>query len=199
MCCLVEEVKEEEIPDWRADTPTQPTMEIQAQKKELTAVLEVFSSTLKGKLEQTNAAEHRIELSSSKPIRLPPYRIPHAYRDAVNQELQEMEESGIIEPSNSEWAAPIVVAKKKDGSIRLCVDYRKLNAMTPIDPYPMPKTDDLIDRLGKAPHWTWHGAIGKYLWQRRTDVKPPSLHQRDCTNFVSCHLDSVELQQLSRE
>ena len=61
-----------------------------------------------------------------------------------------MEESGIIEPSCSEWASPIVVAKKKDNSIRLCVDYRKLNAATPMDAYTMPRVDELLDKVGKA-------------------------------------------------
>ncbi len=61
-----------------------------------------------------------------------------------------MEESGIIEPSCSEWALPIVVVKKRDGSIRLCINYRKLNAATPMDAYPMPRTDELLDKLGNS-------------------------------------------------
>ncbi len=65
-----------------------------------------------------------------------------------------MELSGIIEPSFSEWASPIVIVKKKDGKIRICVDYRKLNANTPMDAYPMPRVDELIDRLGKATYIT---------------------------------------------
>ena len=59
-----------------------------------------------------------------------------------------MERSGIIDPSRSEWSAPIVVVKKKDGNIRLCVGYRQLNSATPVDAYPMPRTDKLIDKLG---------------------------------------------------
>lgn len=58
--------------------------------------------------------------------------------------------SKIIEPSESEWAAPLVPVKKKDNTIRLCVDYRKLNAITKIDPYPMPRVDDITDEVGRA-------------------------------------------------
>ena len=57
---------------------------------------------------------------------------------------------GIIEPSVSEWAAPIVPIIKKDGSLRLCVDYRRLNAISQNNVYPMPRIDDLIDQLGQA-------------------------------------------------
>ena len=61
-------------------------------------------------------AEHSIN-TEAKSIRLPPYRVPYAYKDVVAKELKEMQESGVIEPSTSEWAAPIVVVKKKDGNI----------------------------------------------------------------------------------
>ena len=90
--------------------------------------------------------EHRIETGDARPIRLPPYRLPHAHRDSVMKELREMEEEGLIEPSSSSWAAPIVPVKKKDNTIRVCVDYRRLNAVSHVDAYPMPR----IDRLGGA-------------------------------------------------
>ena len=70
--------------------------------------------------------------------------------------MQEMEESGIIEPSCSEWASPIVVVKK-DRSIRLCVHYRKLNAATPMDAYPMPRVDELLGKLGNAKYILYAG------------------------------------------
>ena len=73
----------------------------------------------------TNLAEHRIETGSAKSVRQSPYRLPHAYRETVRQELLEMERDGIIEASTSEWASPIVLVPKKDGTIRMCVDYRR--------------------------------------------------------------------------
>ena len=68
----------------------------------------------------------------------------------MKKELDEMLEKGIIEATSREWASPIVMVKKKDGSLRLCVDYRRLNAVSHIDDYPMPRIDDLIDGLGNA-------------------------------------------------
>ena len=61
-----------------------------------------------------------------------------------------MLDAGVIELSSSKWASPIVVVDKKDGTLRLCVDYRRLKAESMADAYPMPRIDDLIDRLGKA-------------------------------------------------
>ena len=65
-----------------------------------------------------------------------------------------MEADGVIEPSNSEWAFPIVLVGKKDGSLRMCVDYRRLNAAAEAYAYPMPRVDDLIDTLGEAKYVT---------------------------------------------
>ena len=61
-----------------------------------------------------------------------------------------MRTQGVIEPTSSDWAALIVVARKKDSSIRLCVDYRWLNAVSIVDAYPMRRNEDLIDHIGQA-------------------------------------------------
>ena len=61
-----------------------------------------------------------------------------------------MLQAGLIEPSTSCWASPIVPVRKKDGSIRLCVDYRRLNSVSKHDAYPMPRIDDIIDRIGEV-------------------------------------------------
>ena len=63
-------------------------------------------------------------------MRQHPYRLPHAHKDVVQQELKEMLAERIVEPSTSDWAAPIVLVKKKDRSLRFCVDYRKLNSVS---------------------------------------------------------------------
>ena len=99
---------------------------------------------------RTKLAEHHIPTNSTPPLRLPPYRLPHAHREFLKKELDETLKSGIIEPATGEWSSPIVLVKKKDGSLRLCVDFRKLNKMSQTDAYPMPRVDDQIDRVGKA-------------------------------------------------
>ena len=109
-----------------------------------------FSDVFSSKPGRTDLAEHRIETGRARPILQAPYRLAHAYRATVKQELDEMEQDGIIEPSTSEWASPIVLVPKKDGTMRMCVDYRKFNSVLEADAYPMARIDDLIDRLGGA-------------------------------------------------
>ena len=71
-------------------------------------------------------------------------------KGTLQQEIKEMLEHNIIEPSKSEWASPVILVPKKDKTKRLCIDFRRLNSVTQADPYPIPRVDELIDRLGKA-------------------------------------------------
>ncbi len=118
-----------------------------------------------GELGKIDVTEHAIELESgTKPVHQPPYRAGHRDRDFETQEVQKMLEKGVIRPSNSEWASPVVLAPKGDGSLRFCVDYRRLNAATKRDSYPLPRMDDCIDSLGDAQYFTTLDANSGY-WQ----------------------------------
>ena len=87
----------------------------------------------------------------------------------------------IIEPSTSEWAAPVVLAKKKDGSLRICVDYRRINEVTQTDSYPIPRVDEIIDQLGKAKFITTLDLAWGY-WQ-----VPVAPEHRKKTAFVTSY------------
>ena len=120
------------------------------QRQELHVLLGKFCTLFSNRPGRTSLMEHDLQTGTARPVKLAPYRIPQAYRETVKQEIRDMLQAGIIEPSNSEWGAPLVLAKKKDGSLRLCVDFRRLNSVSKSDAYPMPRIDDLIDLLGKA-------------------------------------------------
>ena len=148
------EEAEDEIPVWgKDDTCVQwnlPPHLDEMQKRSLQGLLKEFEDTLKSKPGRTRMIEHSIDTGSAQAIRLPPYRLPYAYRDVITKELKEMLEEGVISRSTSEWAAPVVLITKKNGEIRFCVDYRRLNSISRTDSYPMPRVDELIDRLGSA-------------------------------------------------
>eukprot|EP00731_Ephydatia_muelleri_P005837 Em0003g85a len=149
------------------------------QRVELRHLLEQYKDTLQDKPGRTLAAEHVIDTGTAKPVKLPPYRLPYAYRDQVQKELKEMVKDGIATTSNSEWAAPIVLVTKKDGGIRFCVDYRRLNAVSAADCYPMPRVDELIDRLGTAKYISTLD-LSRGYWQ-----VPMSAESRKKTSFVT--------------
>lgn len=90
---------------------------------------------------------HCIETGEARPINAKPRRLPPVKVNAAYTEVQRMLDMDVIEPTNSPWAAPIVLVTKKDGSIRFCVDYRKLNEVTKVDSYPLPRCDDLLGSL----------------------------------------------------
>ena len=94
-------------------------------------------------------------------------------------ELEQMLHDGLIEESSSEWSSPIVVVRKKDGSNRICVDYRKLNAVTTFDAYPMLRIDEMLDQIGNAKYITTLD-LAKGYWQ-----VPMADEDREKTTFSS--------------
>ncbi|CAB4041567.1 Hypothetical predicted protein, partial [Paramuricea clavata] len=97
---------------------------------------------------RTDLVKHKINTGNAKPIKQAPRRLPFAKREAADQAVAEMQEHDVIEPSTSPWSSPVVLVQKKDGSLRFCVDYRKLNNVTLKDSYPLPRIDDTLDALG---------------------------------------------------
>jgi len=133
-----------------------------------------------GKLGAISATEHRIELEpGTRPIRSMPYRQGPAMREKAGAEIRKMLDAGVIEPASSEWASPVVLVPKKDGSLRFCVDYRRLNAKTVGDSYPLPRIDDCLDSLGDAAIFTTLDRNAGY-WK-----VPVAPEDRDKTTFTS--------------
>jgi hypothetical protein len=108
--------------------------------------------------------EHVIDVGDATPINTPPHAMPHHLRPVLREELNELLDLGIIEPSNSEWAAPIVYVKKKDGSWRLCVDFRKLNLVAKVCVYPLPRINDVFTILQGSRYFTTID-LAKGFWQ----------------------------------
>ena len=93
---------------------------------------------------RTSFVKHKINTGDAKPIKQVPRRLPYSKRENTCQMISDMQEQGVIEPSTSPWTSPVVLVKKKDGSLRFCVDYRKLNDVTVKDSYPLPRIDEIF-------------------------------------------------------
>ena len=107
-----------------------------------------------------------IETGDASPKKQPVRRVPFALRQELTKQLQKMQEEEVIQPSNSPWSSAIVLVRKKDGGLRICVDYRQLNSVTKIDTFPLPRIDDLLDQLGSAKCFTTLDLAAGY-WQIR--------------------------------
>ena len=90
---------------------------------------------------RTTAVQHDIITTDARPVRCGPRRLAPAGLRKEQTRVQEMLQGGQIEPSDSPWASPVVLVTTKDGSTRFCVDYRRLNALTTKDAYPLPRID----------------------------------------------------------
>ena len=98
-------------------------------------------------LGRTGKGEHRVDTGMAPPIAQPLRRAAWAEKDFIQGEVQKMKKQKIVVESESPWSSPPVLVKKKDGSVRFCVDYRKLNEVTTPDQYPLPRIDDVLDAL----------------------------------------------------
>jgi hypothetical protein len=109
-----------------------------------------------------------IDTGDSQPVKQPPRRMPFVVRGEVAKQLRDMQQTGVIQPSSSPWSSPVVMVRKKDGSHRLCVDYRQLNALTKTDAFPLPQIDDLLDQLGGAKYFSTLDLASSF-WQIRME------------------------------
>ncbi|KAM0044345.1 putative nucleotidyltransferase, Ribonuclease H [Helianthus debilis subsp. tardiflorus] len=108
---------------------------------------DVFPEELPG-LPPHRQVEFQIDLvPGAAPIARAPYRLAPGELHELSNQLQELLDRGFIRPSFSPWGAPVLFVKKKDGSFRMCIDYRELNKVTVKNRYPLPRIDDLFDQL----------------------------------------------------
>ena len=118
---------------------------------------------------RTNKIQHTIDTGSSAPIRQRIRRLPLAWREEMQRLLDDMLKKDVIRPSTSPWASPIVLVQKKDGSMRFCVNYCKVNAVTCEDAYLLPRVDDTLDTLSGSRWFTTLDLLSSY-WQ--VEVSP---------------------------
>lgn len=133
------------------------------QEVRLQALLDRNRSLMGNELGCTDLAEHVI-VTNSPPIKQRYYPVSPVIQAHIDRELEDMLKNGIVERSNSGWSSPILLVKKKDGGYRFCVDFRKLNAVTERDSYPLPYVTNTLDKLREA-HYLSSLDIKSAYWQ----------------------------------
>ena len=124
---------------------------------------------------ETDVIRHQIELTDDTPIRCKPYPLPYATREELRNEVDSIVDMGVVRPSTSPNASPIVMVKKKDGSSRVCIDFWKLNKITEVDPEPMTAAGDLFRRLSGEKYLSKIN-LTKGYW--RIPVAPEDVHKK---------------------
>ena len=141
---------------------------------------DVFPDDLPG-LPPHRQVEFGIDLTpGAAPIARAPYRLAPPEMQELSSQLQELLEKGFIRPSSSPWGAPILFVKKKDGSLRMCIDYRELNKVTIKNRYPLPRIDDLFDQLQGSSYYSKIDLRSGYhqLRVREADIQKTAFRTR---------------------
>ncbi|CAF5170284.1 unnamed protein product [Rotaria magnacalcarata] len=150
------------------------------QKKEIKKLIHTFPDVFNEQVGRTKKLQHRINLAPDvQAHNSPPFRYAPARKQIIEENLKDMLDQGIILPSASPWASSVILAPKKDGTLRFCVDYRKLNSATIRDAYPIPRIDDTLDSLQEA-KFVSTLALRSGYWQVEMDK-----NSREKTAFVT--------------
>ena len=125
-------------------------------------------------LGRTTTIQHRIPTSDDIPVNQRHRRIPPNQLAEVKEHLQDLLDKGVIKPSQSNYASPIVLVRKKSGALRMCVDYRQLNSKVKRDAYPLPRIDESLDVLGGAKYFSTIDLASAY---NQVEVDPADRHK----------------------
>ncbi|UYV79891.1 hypothetical protein LAZ67_18000994, partial [Cordylochernes scorpioides] len=144
---------------------------------------------------KTDNVKHRISTGDHLPTKQRPYRVAPAERQIIQEEVNKMEEIGIIQPSASPWASPVVLVRKKDGSWRFCFDYRRLNKITKKDVYPLPRIDDTLDCLQGARFYSsmdlqsgyWQIDVEEADREKTAFINPDGMYEFKVMPFGLCN------------
>ncbi|BHF60516.1 hypothetical protein SprV_0100348100 [Sparganum proliferum] len=146
-------------------------------------------------LGRTSCIRHAIETGTAKPIWQPPRRIPAHLQKEVDTLLDSMLATGVIKPSRSPWASPVTLVPKKDGTIRFCIDYRRLNAATTRDSFPLPRIECTLDALAGSRWFStldlksgyWQVEVEPADRQKTAFILPQGLYEFETMPFGLCN------------
>ena len=148
-------------------------------------LVEEFSDLFPDVPGRTTATCHDVDVGDTRPIKQHPYRVNPAKLTALRHEVEYMLRNGIIEESQSQWSSPCVLVPKPDGTFRFCTDFRRVNAVTRSDSFPIPRVDDCIDQIGHSQYISkfdllkgyWQVPLTEQAKEVSTFVTPDGLYQ----------------------
>ena len=200
---IEQEGSEGEFPEHLRDLLEQCTTELNSDERDFVIEMliqyqDVFS---KGEFDlgRTKLVKHSIDTRDARPIRQPLRRSSPEQRAEVQRQVTELLSKGLIQPSDSPWASPVVLVNKKDGTKRLCLDYRKLNDVSVKDAYPLPRIDDSLDSLGGAKYFStldlaagyWQVEMDEDARQKSAFVTASGLYEWNVLPFGLCNAPST--------
>ena len=150
-----------------------------SQKHQLENLLQQYSDIFSDVPKVTNLLEHSIPLTTDEPVISKPYPVPLSMKNVIRKEIDKMLKLGVIEPSTASYASPVVLVRKKDNTVRFCIDYRKVNKCCYFDPMPTPMPDVLYSKLSESSVFS-KCDLSKGYWQI-----PIKREDRDITTFVT--------------
>ncbi|MCO5564779.1 hypothetical protein L7F22_018447 [Adiantum nelumboides] len=129
---------------------------IHTEDKGSTIPIDCFADEIPNDLPPSRGEDdHKIELiPGSSPPNRPPYRVSYAQQEEILTQVNELLEKGLVRPSSSPFCSPVLLVQKKDGSYRMCIDYRALNKQTIKNRFPVPRIDDIFDRLQGSTYYS---------------------------------------------
>jgi len=144
---------------------------------------------------RTTLVKHEIDTGDAKPIKQNAYRANPNNKILIKKEIDEMLKRGIIEPSLSSWSSPVVMVPKKNGKMRFCIDYRKLNSVTKKDNHPLPRIDELLDKFQGSKWFTsidlkagfWNVPIKEEDREKTAFITSEGLYQFKVMPFGLCN------------
>ncbi|UYV85062.1 K02A2.6-like, partial [Cordylochernes scorpioides] len=170
----------------------------ESQKEKLRNLLknytDIFEFSKRKQFKDVNV-KHRINTGDHLPTKQRPYRVAPRERQIIQDEVNKMENFDIIQPSESPWASPVVLIRKKDGSWRFCVDYRRLNKITKKDVYLLPRIDDTLDCLRGARFYSsmdlqsgyWQIDVEESDREKTAFITPDELYEFKVMPFGFCN------------
>ena len=158
-----------------------------SQKRDMKNLVFQYRDVFTDKPGTTNLAKHKIEMVTDDPVRVKPYPIPYSLREELKQDMEQMLDMGVIRKSDSPYSSPIVIVRKKDGSNRICIDFRRVNKLSRFDSEPMIRPQDIFSRISQDKYYSKFDMTKGY-WQipmRKQDIAKTSFVTPDgCYEFV---------------